>query len=427
MLKKSRRNEVNNISKRRANGEGLLRKRDDGRWEVRIVVGRKENGEPIYKSCTDHKQKEALRKLNELKETYKGMTLTEDSLMTLAEWLDKWMREYKKPPVLRESTYDGYMRDIKNHIKPYLGSKMITQIKHTDVQKFVNKLKKEGRIKEDAVMGQALSSATVRGIHGLLHEAMDSAMLEGLIPSNPCEDTVLPRIDRKEKTIVGIEQMQKLIELLREDGQWHDFFFTDFLTGMRRGEICGLRWEDFDNNEGKLKIQRTVSYIHGKPVVSPPKTEEGNRTVCLPNTLWWILSDRQEHTVSEWIFCDPLKPENPVRPSSAYNRLRKLLKQAELERMRFHDLRHSFASVTANIGVAPQILSGIVGHTKASFTLDTYAHVTTEMQKNASKIVDNFLTDVFGKELKPWQKPNVEKPEKARSDCEKTDGGKVVS
>ncbi len=390
------------MAKRRPNGDGLIRKRADGRWEARIVAGHKNDGSPIYKSYTGKTQREVMRKLHELKEIYRGVELTEDSCMTLGEWLDKWMSEYKMPPVLRESTFRGYEKDIKNHIKPYLGDKMITQIKPADIQKFVNKLKKEGRVKSDKILGKGLASATVRGIHGLLHEALESAMLEGLMPSNPCEDTVLPKLIRKDKTIVGIEQMQTLIELLKHDEIWHDFFMTDFLTGMRRGEVCGLRWEDFDEAEGKLKVQRTVAYVHGEPVVSPPKTEEGKRTVCLPNTLWQMLSDRKKNAISEWIFYDPFKPDRPIRPDSAYARLKKLLKEADLENMRFHDIRHSFASVTANLGVAPQVLSGIVGHTKASFTLDTYAHVTTAMQKGASKIVENYITDIFGKELKPW-------------------------
>ncbi len=182
------------ISKRRPNGDGLVRRRADGRWEARIVAGHEKDGSPIYKSYTGKTQIEVMKKLHELKETYRGVELTEDSRITLAEWLDKWMNEYKMPPVLRESTYYGYKRDIENHIKPYLGSKIITQIKPSDVQKFVNRLKKEGRRQEDKVMGRTLASATVRGIHSLLHEAMESAMLEGLIPSNPCEDTALPNL-----------------------------------------------------------------------------------------------------------------------------------------------------------------------------------------------------------------------------------------
>ncbi len=361
--------------------------------------------------------------LHELKETYRGVELTEDSSMTLGEWLDRWMHEYKAPPVLRQSTYNGYTKDIENHIKPYLGAKIITQIKQSDVQKFVNKLKKDGRLTADKTMGKSLASATVRGIHSLLHEAMESAVLEGLIPLNPCADTVLPKLTRKDKTIVGIAEMQRLMELLREDEQWHDFFLADFLTGMRRGEICGLRWEDFDETAGKLKIQCTITYNRGELVISPPKTEEGKRTVYLPNTLHSVLSERKKTAVSEWIFYNLLDPSEPVRPQTAYNRLKKLLVETKLDSMCFHDIRHSFSSVSANIGIAPQILSGIVGHTKASFTLDTYAHVTTAMQKNASRIVENYITDIFGEELKPWQ--SEEKAEKVPSVSERTVAGKA--
>ncbi len=415
------------MGKRRPSGDGHIGKRVDGRWEARIVAGHKKNGLPIFKSVACKTQREARVKLDELKEMYRGVELTEDSRMTLGEWLDKWLIEYKAPPVLRQNTYNGYERDINHHIKPYIGDKVIMQVKSSDVQKLINKLKKDGRKNKDVEGEKGLASATVRGIHSLLHAAMESAVLEGIIPSNPCIGTTLPKLVRKEKTIVGIEQMQKLMELLREDEIWHEFFMTDFLTGMRRGEICGLRWEDFDNERGTLTVNRTVTYVNGKPVISPPKTEEGNRTFCLPDTLWWILSDRKEASVSEWIFHDPVKPELPIRPNAAYHRLHILLKQAGLERMRFHDIRHSFASVSANIGVAPQVLSSIVGHTKASFTLDTYAHVTTSMQRGAAKIVENYITDIFGKELKPWQNQDEGKPVKARFADAVTDGGKAES
>ena len=138
------------------------------------------------------------------------------------------------------------------------------------------------------------------------------------------------------------------------------------------------------------------------------------RTIYLPDSLWYILAERQSQkgAFSEWIFPNLLKPEWPLNPNRAYRQLKKLLESGGLPSIRFHDLRHTFTSHAANSGIAPKTLSEIVGHSKASFTLDHYAHVTSDMQKNAANIVTNYITDILGKELKPWQ--SAEKQAKER-------------
>ncbi len=392
------------MAKRRPAGDGTVRKRVDGRWEARIVVGHKRDGSPIYKAVTARTQKQAVAGLVELKNMYDGIELTEDSRMTLAEWLNKWMTEYKIP-VLRPSTVESYNGEINRYINPHLGDHIITQLKTSDLQKCYNALLAEGRMKKSR-KHKGLSAASVRKVHTLLYEALDCAVREGFIPNNPAKGTVLPKIVRQEKKILNLAQMKRLMRILEDNPYWRAFFFTDLMTGMRRGEICGLKWEDFDDTRSTLRVQRTIRYHRGELCVYPPKTEDGKRRICLPDSLWWVLSEHKASAVSEWIFPDPLSPDRPLRPEKAYNKLTSLLKRARLPHIRFHDLRHSFASVSANQGIAPQVLSGIVGHSKTSFTLDTYAHVTTDMHRNAARIVESYITDIFGKELKPWQDQN---------------------
>ena len=172
---------------------------------------------------------------------------------------------------------------------------------------------------------------------------------------------------------------------------------------MRRGEICGLKWTDFDAEHVKLHVQRTIRYQHGQPVIGETKTSEGNRVILLPRGVYNLLYERQKKALTEWIFPKPTYPELPLDPGSAYTQLKRLLKEAGLPDIRFNDLRHTFATHVASSGVDPKTLAGILGHTKASFTLDTYTHVTTDMQRNASSVVQSYITDIFGKELKPWQ------------------------
>ena len=116
-----------------------------------------------------------------------------------------------------------------------------------------------------------------------------------------------------------------------------------------------------------------------------------------------LLRERKKSALTEWIFPNPLKPEQPTRPSAAYERTKVILKRAGLPDLRFHDLRHTFATHALASGVDVKTLSGILGHTRAAFTLDTYTHTTGDMQKRAAEIVEIFLTDIFGEELKPWE------------------------
>ena len=399
------------MGKRRPSGDGLVRKRADGRWEGRIVVGHKEDGKPIYRSVFAEKQSDLMPKLHELKDQYAGVELTEDSSITLGEWLGRWLEEYKKP-TLRPSTFAGYSKDIANHILPYLGSKRLTQLKTADIQKHYNRLLESGRMKDNG-QGKGLSNATVRGIHMVLREALDSAVREGLIPKNPADGTSPPKIYRSEKQVLTKDQLETFMKLIEGDEEWYDFFYTEIITGMRQGEICGLRWEDFDEATGTLRVARSVDFVKKELVIGETKTDDGKRTIYLPDSLWRLLAERKKSAVSEWIFPNLLKPELPLDPAKAYRQFKKLLEIGELPDIRFHDLRHTFASHAANSGIAPKTLSEIVGHSKASFTLDTYAHVTGDMQKNAANIVNNYITDILGKELKPWQ--NEENPAPAVS------------
>lgn len=384
------------LSKKRPSGDGLIRKRNDGRWEGRIIVGQKQDGKFIYRSVFAKTQKELLPKLAELRLRYNGVELTEESAVTLGEWLDRWMSEYKQG-VLRASTYARYCSDIKNHIAPHIGQKKLTQVRSSDIQKLYN-----------ALSGQGLASATVRGVHMILHSALACAVREGLLPKDPTEGASPPKIQRKEKRVLSKSEIGIFMKQLEGDAFWNDLFYTALLTGMRRGELCGIRWEDFDEQKGTLKVARSIEYVHGKLVIGETKTEDSKRVIFLPESLKRMLADKKQKSISEWIFPDLLDLTKPIRPSSAYYKLKSTLKAAGLPDIRFHDLRHTFASHAANSGIAPKTLAEIVGHSKASFTLDTYAHITTDMQRNASNIVTSYLTDILGKELKPWENAKVE-------------------
>ena len=385
------------MAKRRPSGDGMVRKRDDGRWEGRIVVGHKDNGDPIFHYVSAKTQKALLEKLHKSIDEYDGAELTEDSRMTLGEWLDIWLKECAEPSV-RPSTYKGYRGYAERNIKPSLGSKQISKVTAADVQTLYRKLQREG-----GVDGGALSPTTVRRIHGVLHQALNAAVDRHLIVKNPTDDVTLPKKVTAAKTILNDKQLERFMEAIKADEHWHDFFYLEITTGLRRGELCGLRWEDFDAANGTLKICRTVRREKGKGLTTgDTKTYAGTRTITLPPSLAVLLKERKRAAKTAWIFPDLLRPERPTAPDAAYRRM-KLLEQAGLPDIRFHDLRHTFATHAMTSGVDVKTLSGILGHTRAAFTLDTYTHTTGDMQRRAAEIVGEFLTDIFGEELRPWE------------------------
>ena len=371
------------MAKRRPSGDGMVRKRDDGRWEGRIVVGHKENGDSIFHYVSAKTQKALLEKLHKSIDEYDGAELTEDSRMTLGEWLDIWLRECAEPSV-RPSTYKGYRGYAERNIKPFLGSKQISKVTAADVQTLYRKLQREG-----GVDGGALSPATVRRIHGVLHQALNAAVDRHLIVKNPTDDVTLPKKVSTAKTILNDKQLERFMEAIKADEHWHDFFYLEITTGLRRGELCGLMWTDFDAEKGTLTVRRTLHNKEGGGYyVGETKTGAGRRIIKLPPSTVQLLSERKRTSISQWIFPNPIHPEDPIMPNSGYTRMKKLLAEAGLPDMRFHDLRHTFATMSLEHGMDVKTLSAIIGHVSAKTTLNIYTHITNEMQENAAASID---------------------------------------
>ena len=385
-------------NKRRPQGDGTIRKRSDGRWEARIIVGHKNDGSPMYKSAFAKTQKSALKQLHQLIDLYRDVDLTEECRMTLGEWLDKWLDEYMIFTI-RESTLDSYRAMVKNQVKPFIGGKQIASLTTADMQKFYNKIKKAGRVREHPIHGKTLADSMVRGVHMMLHEALDTAVKERLIAKNPTNGTTVPKCNYPEKQILGDSQLDTFLEAIKGEEYWDAFFYVEVMTGLRRGEICGLKWQDINFEENKLQVKRSVSVKKGGGVsIGETKTETGVRSILMPPSVADVLQNRKQRAITEWVFPNFMHPEQPISPATAYRKLKIILKHAGLPLIRFHDLRHTFATHATHGGVDPKTLAGILGHTNASFTLDTYTHVTSDMQKAASNIVGNIMQNIMIKE-----------------------------
>ena len=379
------------MAKRRPQGDGTIRKRSDGRWEARIIIGHKNDGSPMYKSAFAKTQKSALKQLHQLLDLYRDVDLTEECRMTLGEWMDKWMDEYMIFTI-KENTIKGYRSQIDHQIKPFIGHKQLASLTTADIQKFYNKIKKEGRVHPHPIHGHVLSDSMVRKIHMMLHEAMEVAVRERYIVRNPTDNTTIPKKTTTEKQVLDDSQLNRFLEAIQGEPYWHDFFYVEVMTGLRRGEICGIKWSDIDFNEGTLCIKRSVSTKEGGGVsIGETKTDAGVRTIIMPPSVATLLWKKRSDAINEWVFPHYTTPSDPLHPSSAYKKLKTLLKRLELPLLRFHDLRHTFATQATDGGVDPKTLAGILGHTDASFTLDTYTHVTSDMQRGASAIVNNMM------------------------------------
>lgn len=380
------------MAKRRAKGEGLVRKRKDGRWEGRITIGYRADGKPIQRYLYTGTQEELLRRLHHEIERHRDMVITEDNKMTLRNWLDCWLHEYVQHTV-RENTFRDYEQIVHNHLNPYLGDKMIYSITKRDVQKLYNHLKEKGHRRKTSNQSQALSNGTVRRIHTVFHQAMEEAVQENIIAMNPTEGAVLPSLKYTPKRILNEEQLDLFLETVKQHQDWYVFFYLELTSGLRRGEICGLRWADLNEGTGQLHIKRSI--CGGKGLICQPKTEASMRTITLSYSTLEALRGWREQVNSEWIFPNPLDPNMPMPPLRAYNQLKEVLEEAELPDIRFHDLRHTFATHALSGGVDAKTLSEILGHTNPSFTLDTYTHVTTRMHRDAAAIVESFMGQIM--------------------------------
>ena len=337
------------MAKRRPSGDGMVRKREDGRWEGRIVVGHKQNGEPIFRYVLAKTQKGLLDKLHRDLEAFQDVELTEDSRMTLGEWLDRWMEDYGAA-TLRPNTLRSYEQFIRCYIKPYLGDKIVSRVTRMDIQKLYRKLKHEGRVREHPEYGHELSDTMVLRIHAMLHRCLKNAEAAHVIARNPTDGAVVPKASYKPKQVLTREQMETFLTAVDRNEIWRDFFYTELTTGLRRGEICGLMWQDFDEKAGTLKILRSVNVPKaGELEIGETKTSQGRRTIRLPPSTVQRLKERKKHAVSQWIFPEPLAPEKPVRPSAAYYWMKRILKEAGLPAIRFHDLRHPYVKHTTKI------------------------------------------------------------------------------
>ncbi len=374
------------MSKKRSKGEGTLRKRKDGRWEGRVVVGYNEKNLPITKSVTAKTKTECAAKLETLKKQYGSIAEKIKPDMPFGEWIDFWYQTYCRP-TLRITTKSDYENRIYNHIIPEIGKIPLNKLSQSDLQQFYAKEKIGGRKLHTETLGKGLSDRTIRAIHANCRTALQRAVQDGLIRTNPAVSCKLPPKKSREMQVLTQNEILRFLHQAKDEG-YYELFLLELGTGMRRGEILALKWSDFNFSTCELHIERQVYIIKAEVIISAPKTKASVRTVILPQPLVKILAEYRKSVDSEWMFPSPLDNSRPRNPSSVRKRLQLILERAGCKKVRFHDLRHTFATMALEHGMDVKTLSATIGHVSSATTLDIYSHITDTMQRQAAVRID---------------------------------------
>lgn len=384
------------MAKKRANGEGSIRKRSDGRWEGRYTVGYDENGKVKMKNVLGKTQAEVKEKLKIKLEEAKVLDVSKSESYTVGEWATLWFEIYAKPNI-RERTADYYNRYITKHIVPCIGDIKLSKLTGRQIQKMYNDLLDHGRERASQKdKNPGLSGTYVHGVHVMLHNCLNRAVKERLIVRNPADDVIVPKIDKKEMKILPPKQVKAYLKAASARGVL-PLFYLELTSGLRKGEIAALLWSDLDAENCTLSVtKQLVSSRNGELKITQPKTATFVRLISLPQeTVELLKEEHAKHPLNIYMFPSP-RIGGMYHPDSIVKLHEKILNDAGIEHLHFHDLRHSFATYALQSRADVKTLSCMLGHYSAGFTLNTYCHATRDMHADAARKIGGFMSAQTG-------------------------------
>ena len=376
------------MSSRRGHGEGSIFRRQDGLWVARLDLGY-QNGGRKRKDYYGRTRREVQQKLAAAQRALKdGLPVTSDR-HRLGQFLERWLEDVSRPSV-RPRTYIRYRELLTLHAIPALGNRPIARITPQDLQRLYGSKLEEG-----------LSPRTVGHLHRVLHRALQDAVRWGLVGRNVCDAVRPPKVLAHEMRALSPDEARQLLASAEGD-RLEALYVLAVTAGLRQGELLGLKWQDVDLETARLQVRRTIARVNGNGFVeSEPKSVKSRRSVNLTPMAVEALrrhrASQLEHRLEAlaWEDSDLMFPNRVGRPIEAYNLLYRsfhpLLERAGLPRMRFHDLRHTAATLLLAQGVHPKVVQEMLGHSTVSLTLDTYSHVIPGLQEEAAAKMEALL------------------------------------
>jgi integrase len=373
------------VAGRRASGEGSIYKRRNGTWSAIATLpdGRRKH---VYGKTRD----DVRRRLTEILHALEAGTFADSRGISLGEFLDQWLTETVKPRV-RPWTFAGYEVHVRRHIKPALGRVPLGKITPQHVQHLLNQKLEEG-----------LKPKTVRYLRGTLRTALGQAVRWGLVSRNAAALVDGPRVERFDIQPFTPDEARTFLKSIR--GHRLEALYTVALTmGLRQGEALGLRWQDVDLDLGYIRITKQLQRVHGAPQLVEPKTARSRRTLAMPPMIASALTDHKARQNSErstepsrWVetaLVFTTLEGKPLDGTAISKGFHTLLAQAGLPQRRFHDLRHSCATLLLVQGVSPRVVMDVLGHSQIGLTMNTYSHVIPDLRRDAAARMQDLLGD----------------------------------
>lgn len=365
---------------RRGNAEGSVYQRRDGRWVAQLQIGYGANGAPRFRHRYATTRREADDRLVEMKAARLGGLLDDDEGLTVAGLLERWLES--KVRDLRPSTLLSYRSTARLYISPLIGRIRLERLRPLDLERMVAGLLEAGH-------SQHIAAYSLR----IAKSALKQAVRWQLVARNAAEAIRPPRVPKNELTVwMGAEAKRFLT--VTSTHRLHGLFVLALLTGMRRGELLSLSWDDVDFERTRLTVRRNLVYTPGLLELSKPKTAGSHRTVSLsPGVIEALRLHRQRQTLERealgaaygdcgLVFASEVG--TPTHPRNLERVFFNHLESSGVRRIRFHDLRHTAASLMILRGVPPKLVSKLLGHASVAFTLQVYVHVFEEQETGAT-------------------------------------------
>lgn len=373
---------------RKSNGEGSIRKRGDGLWEARITIGDKR------KSIYGKTKSEVRNKMIEIQVEVTNKDYIDETNMTVAQWMDTWMNDFLEA---RPSTIKRYDRDVRLRIIPCLGKIKLKELTTMQIQKMYRKCKNDG-----------LSPKSIHNLHCVLHEALRKAVALKYIKSNPSEECTLPKNPKPEIHPIVDGNIQKFLQAIKGD-RYEDLFYFDIFTGLRESEACGLTWDCVDFEKGTIRVYRQLlktGVVDGKGVFdfAPLKNDrertiepavqvmEHLRRVQRKQKEYKLLTGGAYSNPRQFVFTDEMG--KPFHYHTMYTHFKQIVKRIDMPEVRFHDLRHTYATLSIQNGSDVKTISESLGHSTVAFTMDRYGHVSNQMRRDNAERMERLIASI---------------------------------